>query len=313
MRILAAEDDRVALALLRRTLEKLGHEVETVEDGQAALDTLRTRPFDVLISDRIMPRLCGLDLCRALRALDGPYVYYVMLTAMDSREDMVAGMEAGVDEYLAKPLDPIELRARLIAAERIVGLHRSLVEQRQALERLNHELWEHARIDALTHIGNRQRMEEDLAAMHDRVSRYGHSYAVGLCDVDWFKIYNDTCGHQAGDAALAAVARVLDDETRAGDSVYRYGGEEFLVLLAEQSLASAYIAMQRMCRAVDSLGIAHPGLDPAGVVTISCGISGCSLAEPKSVQELLGEADAALYRAKERGRNRVVCHGWEPG
>ncbi|MCC7493294.1 MAG: diguanylate cyclase [Fimbriimonadaceae bacterium] len=310
MRILVAEDDGISRTLLVRSLEKLGHTVTAAEDGEVAWQRFGEGDFEAIVSDWMMPGTDGLELCRRVRAAtDRPYTYFMLLTALDATSHLVSGMEAGADDYLTKPLNRDALSARLIAAERIIGLHRQLTEQNIALAALNSELYNEGRMDALTRVGNRLRMNEDLAAVHDRVNRYGHRYCVALCDIDYFKRYNDSCGHQAGDEALRAVATSLAQQSRVSDAVYRYGGEEFLVVLPEQTVETAEIAMERMRHAIEALQIAHPGREPAGVVTISCGLAEHSQGLAQTYEELLRRADVALYEAKQGGRNQVVVAG----
>lgn len=313
MHILIADDERVNQLVLKRALERLGHDCEVVANGEEAWNAYRDTHFDVVISDWMMPVLDGIDLCQRVREMgQEPYTYFVMVTSMDGRANLVAGMQAGVDDYITKPVDAEELRARLIAAERHVSLHRQLLDQRAELARLNKELYDFGRIDALTGVPNRQKMTEDLGRINDEIKRYGHSYAFALCDVDFFKRYNDTCGHQAGDVALRAVAQSLQRQNRASDMTYRYGGEEFLVVLPEQTPQGAAIGMERMRTTVERLGIPHPGKTPPGVITFSCGISIFRHDSEGSVDDVLRQADDALYRAKEQGRNCIVCYEPEP-
>jgi len=313
MRILVAEDDRISRTVLVRSLERLGYECECADDGLDALNKHESGGFDMIISDWMMPAIDGAELCRRVRSRDDStgagYTYFVMLTALESKESFVAGMEAGADDYLTKPLDRDQLRARLITADRIMTLHSKLATQTRELEQLSKKLYDEGRIDSLTHVGNRLRMQEELSALHDRSVRYGHRFCVALCDIDHFKAYNDTCGHQAGDETLRAVAQCLDHQTRLGDSVYRYGGEEFLVMLPEQTLDRAAVAMERMRHAVEALEIAHPDSTAAAVVTISGGIAYLGPDDPKTIEELLKQADTALYRSKEGGRNQMTLHG----
>lgn len=308
MHFLIAEDDAVSRTLLQRAVERLGHTVVAAADGDQAWAAFESDVFDVVISDWIMPTIDGLELCRRIReASDEHYTYFILLTALDGRDNFVAGMMAGADDYLTKPLDREAMKARLIAADRIMSLHRKLADQNRQLGELNQRLYDEGRVDPLTRVGNRLRMTEELAQVHDRVQRYGHAYCVALCDIDYFKKYNDTCGHQAGDETLRAVAQCLAHENRAGDAVYRYGGEEFLVLLPEQTPSTAYIAMDRRRAAIEAMAIPHPGKTPPGVVTISAGVSWFKPGSGATVEEVLKEADDALYRAKEQGRNRVMA------
>jgi PleD family two-component response regulator len=139
------------------------------------------------------------------------------------------GVGEGADDYLVKPVDLFDLRSRLIAAQRVTGLHAELARHRAEVAHL-------ARHDPLTQLGNRRSLDEDLTVLHARSLRYGRSYGLAICDIDCFKAYNDTVGHQAGDRALAAVAATIARQVRAGDGVYRYGGEEFVLVLPEQTL-----------------------------------------------------------------------------
>jgi len=174
---------------------------------------------------------------------------------------------------------------------------------------LHRRLHDDARHDTLTGLGNRLRLAEDLEALCGRVERYGHSYCVALFDLDDFKGYNDGAGHLGGDGTLRTVAAALQQQIRSGDAVYRYGGEEFLVLLPEQTLESAGLAAERLRAAVEGLGLAHPA---GGVVTVSAGVAELheKASRPDQVFEL---ADQAMYRAKENGRNRVEVHSSSTG
>jgi diguanylate cyclase (GGDEF)-like protein/PAS domain S-box-containing protein len=173
----------------------------------------------------------------------------------------------------------------------------------EELKRLNAELYRTSRRDHLTGLKNRLQLQEDLEVMRDRSRRYGHSYCVAMCDVDHFKAYNDHHGHLAGDQALKRVAETIRAQCRVGDIAYRYGGEEFLIVFPEQTLESAQIAMERIRGAVESMGIPRAG--GGGAVTISGGVAVLYPNEEKTLDRLLQEADAALYRSKETGRNRV--------
>ncbi len=308
MRILIAEDDAVSRTILRRAVEKVGHECLAAADGEEAWGLYKENPdIDVIISDWMMPGVDGLELCRRVRdhGREG-YTYFIFLTALGDKEHLLIGLEAGADDYLSKPLDRDELQVRLISASRVTALHRRLVYQNNELERLNRKLFEQSREDPLTHLGNRLRLREDLETLSAQVERYGHSYCVMLCDIDFFKPYNDAYGHLAGDLVLEKVAGVISENLRMGDMAYRYGGEEFLIILPEQTLEFARAAAERLRRRVEDLAILHEAKTPPGVVTISVGLAGLLPGERKPVEELLKEADDALYGAKEAGRNRVV-------
>jgi diguanylate cyclase (GGDEF)-like protein/PAS domain S-box-containing protein len=169
-----------------------------------------------------------------------------------------------------------------------------------------------ARLDPLTGLGNRRALQEDLEFLEQRVSRYGHRYCIALFDVDHFKAYNDTYGHQAGDEVLQAVAAQLKHLARGGDALYRYGGEEFLCVFPEQSLATGTKAVQRMRVGIETLAIEHTGAPLGGVLTISAGLAMLDPGHTRSAGEVLKEADEALYRAKQLGRNRVEQAVFQP-
>jgi two-component system cell cycle response regulator len=310
LKVLIAEDDAISRTILRKAVEKFGHECLTAEDGEKAWELFRSTPeVDVVISDWMMPGLDGPEFCRRVRMTNsGWYTFFIFLTALGDKAHLLEGMRAGADDYLAKPLDREQLQMRLIAASRVNELHRKLAEQRAELERLNGELFEMSRLDPLTGLGNRLRLREDLETLGARVERYGHTYCALLCDIDFFKPYNDSYGHLAGDEVLERLARLISENLRAGDMAYRYGGEEFLIILPEQSLESATVAAERLRRSVEELVIPHEAKTPPGVVTISVGLAALPAGKSKPIDEMLKEADAALYDAKEAGRNRVVAY-----
>ncbi len=308
MKILIAEDDAVSRTILRRAVEKIGHECLAAADGEEAWNLYKETPdIDVIISDWMMPGVDGLELCRRVRG-DGRvgYTYFIFLTALGDREHLLQGLEAGADDYLSKPLDRDELGMRLTSALRVTDLHRRLAFQNNELEELNRMLFEQSRQDPLTSLGNRLRLREDLQVLQSRTERYGHSYAAVLCDVDFFKAYNDRYGHLAGDEALRRVAETLATSSRREDAVYRYGGEEFVLLSDDQRLSGAVAAAERCRQAVESLALLHAAAPTMGIVTISVGIAEFRLADHADSDAVLLEADGALYRAKRQGRNRVV-------
>jgi two-component system, cell cycle response regulator len=305
MKILIADDSPTPRLMLQRELEGLGHECIVACDGTEAWEVFQGSGVDVVISDWMMPGMDGDELCRRVRAdTAAPYAYFILHTSLEDLKHVVQGMQAGADDYLTKPFQLDQLATRLIAADRITALHRQLASQQTELKRLNEMLFQDSRHDRLTGLGNRRRMDEDLARFADLSRRYDYQLAVVLFDVDRFKQYNDTAGHAAGDEVLRSVATTLAEQCRGGDSAYRYGGEELLVAFPEQNLDNGTIAAERMRMAIEALGIPHPGLTPPGVVTVSGGVA--CLGPDETVASLLSRADTALYRAKRDGRNRIV-------
>ena len=311
--VLVVDDDVSARAALTLAVRTLGYPCRGAIDGEDAWRMHRERPADVVLCDWEMPRTNGLELCRRLRSHGGSALpYFVFTSALADREHVLAGIGAGADAYLAKPIDLDLLAARLGTAERLVRENKRLHEENRRLRRDSQRLYVASRVDALTGLGNRRRLDDDLAAFGARANRYGQVVSAGLCDVDRFKIYNDHFGHLAGDEVLRRIARAIAGELRAGDAAYRFGGEEFLVILAGQALSSATVAMERLRRAVELLAIP---MHPSGVVTISIGVAERHAGEAAATQPesalvdraWLERADQSLYAAKGRGRNRVVA------
>ncbi len=305
MLVLVADDDTSCRLVARAAVEQLGHECLAAEDGEKAWELLTERAVDVLITDWMMPGLDGPELCRRVRSSDEHgYTYIIIATARSERDDIIAGMQAGADDFLAKPLDPFDVRTRLIAATRVTALHRQIAEFRDELELLNVALGVQARTDPLTRLGNRLRLHEDLEAAHARARRYRHPYSVAICDIDFFKRYNDTHGHLQGDDVLRQVAAAIAGQCRVNERAYRYGGEEFVIIYDQEALPGAIIAGDRLRHAVEELAI--PQGDGPAVVTISVGIATWDPANARDADMVLKEADAALYEAKDAGRNCVV-------
>ncbi len=307
MRVLIADDDATSRLVLKAMVANLGHECLVAADGAEAWELLSSAHVDVLLSDWMMPGLDGPELCRRVRKrVGGSYVYVVLITGLGEPERVLEGMNAGADDYLVKPLDPFTMQARLVAAERVTALQRQVAEFRARLEEANLELRSQTLTDALTGLGNRRRMEEDLARAHARALRFDRTYGVALFDIDHFKLYNDSYGHLAGDDALREVAHCLDSAVRAGETVYRYGGEEFLLLLPECNIDEVVVATVRICEAVSAAALPHEARPTAPhLVTLSAGVSCRETGSLLSAPDLLRRADKALYEAKSAGRNRV--------
>ncbi len=307
MRVLIADDDVTSRLMLEAVVSKLGHECLVAHDGSRAWEVLCSEPIDVLLTDWLMPGIDGPELCRRVRhELNDSYTYVVLVTRIGHPELILEGMGSGADDYLIKPADPFAVQTRMVAAERVTTLHRQLVSVRSQLEHANLELLGQSLTDALTGLGNRRRMEEDLERTHARAQRAGRAYAMALFDIDHFKLYNDHHGHPAGDEALRRVAQCLDKFSRTDETVYRYGGEEFLLLLPDCSVEDAATAARRLRRSVAAMELPHnarPTTPP--VVTLSGGVSCWVPGSPLCVADLLQRADDALFQAKAAGRNRV--------
>lgn len=300
MKVLVADDDPETRLLARQVVEDMGHECLEASTVDEALEMFTRLHPQMLLLDRRMPPGDGLQVCQVVRQAEAEnhtYAYVVMLTSLTSHEDMLAGIEAGADDYVLKPLDPFLLKSQLLVAQRVTRLHMKLERSRVLLR-------EQAATDPLTGLRNRLGLSDELDRLHQLSVRHGRHYSLAMCDIDHFKQYNDTYGHQAGDRALQALAAVLAGFGRREDSAYRYGGEEFLLVLPEQSAVPATAALQRLRTAVEGLGIQHAG-SPHGVLTISVGAASFVPGSLLEGEALLNSADAALYEAKSAGGNRV--------
>jgi diguanylate cyclase (GGDEF)-like protein len=305
MKVLIADDSPAHLLALQKAVTALGHDCLVAKDGDEAWEKFNSRNPEVVISDWVMPGIEGDELCRRIRDAGGPYCYVIVLTSLDDKRHVMEGMNAGADDYLAKPLDADDLEARMAAAARVTKLHARIDRQQEELEGLRREQEELARQDPLTGIGNRLRMSEDLDRIDSQLSReHGAGYAILMCDVDRFKTYNDHRGHQEGDRVLRTVAQAIASACRGGDAVYRYGGEEFAVVLAEQDGVGAPTAGERFRQAVEDLKMEHPAPEQ-DQVTISVGVARRE-GGAASWEDVVRLADEALYRAKSEGRNRVL-------
>jgi diguanylate cyclase (GGDEF)-like protein len=296
VRILIADDDPVSRRLLEATLVRLGHEVEAVPDGLEAIEAFRSADSPRLaILDWIMPGADGLAVCRAVRDQGGPYVYVILLTARDRHEDMLAALDAQCDDFLRKPFDSVELRARIRSGERVLDLQQKLLD---AQEQLRHD----ATHDRLTGLWNRSMIVDELEREISRSKREKRTLTILIGDVDHFKDVNDTYGHAAGDEVLRETATRMAGVRRHYDSIGRYGGEEFLLILPGCDLHQAVPVAERVRCTVSAEPVSiGPVKWP---LTISVGVASASPSTPDAAT-LIAAADEALYRAKARGRNRV--------
>jgi len=298
-KILLADDEPIARTMFQHWLTGWGYDVVAVKDGEAALEALEAdREIRLAVVDWIMPKLDGVEVCRRIRAgPNEPYIYIVLLTARDNKTDIVEGLDAGADDYLVKPCNPLELKVRLRAGGRVVDLQEQLVAAR---ETLRYE----AMHDSLTGLLNRRAVLEQLEREMTRSIRHASPLAVLVGDLDHFKIVNDTHGHAAGDAVLREVARRMKECVRAYDSLGRLGGEEFLCVLPDCTTSMGLSVAQRIASALEKAPIVTPsGPVP---VTISIGVASTEQGGPEAADLLVRAADAALYRAKAAGRARAA-------
>ncbi len=304
-RILVVDDHEDNVEVLRARLEARGYDVRGANSGQEALDTINEWIPDLVLLDVMMPDMDGLEVVRRLKAdTNLPFIPVIMQTALDSTERMVAGLEAGADDYVTKPINFAELEARVRSLLRIKKLQQALSEREKELSVMNDTLLHISMTDGLTGVDNRRSLEQRLHEMFEHSLRLHEPIACVMCDIDHFKKVNDTYGHAAGDEVLKQFAEILKDEAREIDRVGRYGGEEFLLLLPGTVLDSAVTFAERLRQRVDDHTFSFEG----GTLerTMSCGVAAWPHPRVSGREEMLKAADDALYVAKELGRNRVV-------
>ncbi|MDC9725395.1 MAG: diguanylate cyclase [Gammaproteobacteria bacterium] len=307
MKVLLAEDSKTNQILIRAYIEEAGHDIVIVSDGQQAIEQFQNERPDLVLMDIIMPVKDGIEAAKEIRVLceqDGDWVPIVFLSAMTESKDIVHAIDAGGDDYLTKPVEAVVLNAKLRAMERIADM-------RQQLKKANRELLRMTVRDGLTGIANRRHFDEVISREVRRAIRAGSSVSLVMCDIDYFKPYNDNYGHQAGDDCLKYVARTMAKVSkRPGDLVARYGGEEFALILPETELSGAQAIAENVRVAVDKLDLSHQYSLVSDHITLSCGVTTVSPTKGDdvavTVKQLIKTADKGLYLAKEQGRNQVV-------
>jgi diguanylate cyclase (GGDEF)-like protein len=298
-RILVVDDNRDNVEIIATRLRFRGYDVIETTNGQEALHAVRTQKPDLILLDVMLPDIDGYEIARRIKGADDlPFIPIILVTARDSTQDKVAGLDAGADDYLTKPINFPELEARVRSMLRIKALQDELEEKNRELERLSIS-------DGLTGLYNHRHIHGLLQEEFERADRTGERLTVAMFDLDRFKSVNDTHGHQAGDRVLEQFADILRETAREIDRLGRYGGEEFMVILPDTSIEDGVVFVERVRREVAR----HPfaiGKDESISMTTSCGVSTYPhelISDPETLVRL---ADEALYSAKATGRNRVV-------
>lgn len=298
VKILIAEDDPTTRQLLKSILVKWGYDVIDTSNGNEAWQALQAEEAPRLaILDWKMPGMDGTEICRKVRQeVNEHYIYIILLTARDRDEDLIAGMEAGADDYITKPFKTSELRVRLRAGRRIVELQNELIAAREILKR-------QAAYDSLTGLLNHGEILRILKNELAKADREGNSVGLIMADIDSFKKINDTYGHMAGDVVLRLTSERMHSLMRSYDFVGRYGGEEFMIILPGFDLQGAVALAERLRQSINDEGMNTPeGMIP---VTISLGVTLSDMERKLDMEALIKAADSALYKAKKNGRNRV--------
>lgn len=290
--VLLVEDSPLQRKILAGYLTGEGIEVITASDGEEALRVAEKQKPDLVLLDIVLPGMDGFEVCRHIKdnpgLKDTPVVF---ITSRQGREERIRGLECGADDFLIKPVDKRELLIRT----------RSLLRRKQLMDTLVNQ----ASRDPLTGLYNRRQLALDLQRELSRAKRYSTPLALIMADVDFFKNYNDTNGHLAGDEILRQLAGLFVSNTRDMDTVYRYGGEEFIILLPQTDLAGAVAVAEKLRQKVEKHSFPHGEKQPGGRLTISLGVA-VYPDHAKDAQGLILGADRAMYRAKKEGRNRYA-------
>lgn len=299
--ILIVDDNRLQRSVLEANLKAAGYEVVAAENGLEALEIFRKGYYPIVMTDWVMPEMSGLELCRAIREDDsGRYTYIIILTSLDSKNDIIAGLEAGADEYLVKPAHQAELTARLKTARRILDLEQSQQRYIETIKNLS-------LVDPVAGVFSRRYMDERIQQEIKRAYRYERSISVILVGINLFEQIVVTHGHYAGDVVIKACADSLVEAVRKDvDWVARYGQDSFAAILPETDSAGAMIVAKRLRLRIASLVMNM--YDKEIKVTATFGVSGFTASQQKpgfSADILLDKADHNLYLAKEEGGNTI--------
>ncbi len=303
--ILIVDDHEDNIEVLRVRLESWGYGTDACYSGLEALAYVEATPPDLILLDVMMPEISGIEVARRVKGNKAlPFIPIIMQTALDSTEDKVEGLEAGADDYITKPIDFAELKARLRSMLRIKRLQEALEEREKELLEMNERLRFMSQTDALTGLDNRRYLNERIDEMFQHAQRLNEPFSLVMCDLDKFKSVNDTYGHQAGDEVLKQLAAILKEEAREIDRVGRYGGEEFMLLLPGTVLDAAVTFAERVRKRIAGNTFTFDG----GTLqrTASFGVSGWPHPGIDDSDALVRTADDALYVAKETGRDRVI-------
>jgi two-component system chemotaxis response regulator CheY len=295
--ILVVDDSAVARKLVEHTLPEDQFELILAKTGREALELFAEHRPGLIITDWLMPDLSGVEVCERIRAdFSDSFTYIILLTGISEKEEIVKGLQSGADEFLTKPFDPAELRARIGVGRRIVELHRELEANNRLLEQLS-------LTDSLTGLPNRRAIEEWAKHQLNSAARHDFPLWVIMTDLDKFKSINDTYGHEAGDVVLKGFAETLNSHSRQCDITGRLGGDEFLLVMTHAGATGAQLAIERIREQVEAKKFDFRG-NSIGV-TASFGIAGFQRGQETDFERLVVRADAALYAAKRQGGNRI--------
>jgi two-component system, cell cycle response regulator len=298
--ILVVDDSPVYRKLVEQSLPQDKYSILCANNGREAIKIFAKHLPALVITDWTMPDISGIELCRLIRDdFKEHSTYVILVTSHAEKERVIEGLAAGADDYLTKPFHPEELVARVGVGRRILELHRQIEAKNRQLEQL-------ALTDALTGLPNRRAIDVWINRQLSAAARHDFRVWVAMADLDFFKGINDTYGHDAGDTVLKRFAEVLKANTRQSNICGRLGGEEFLLVFTHIGQAQAKMAIDRLRAQFEANEFSFDR--GATAVTASFGVAGFHGTRPPAFSALLNRADAALYTAKKKGRNRVEFH-----
>ncbi len=316
MNILVADDEIAIRELVGEILEGEGHEVTLAEDGEDALEKFKRTWHEIVFSDIRMPKMNGIKLLEAIKEINAN-TQFVVMTSHASIDNSIDALKKGAFDYILKPFDDLDIVsdaanraiANLSGIRRQQYLLNTLARQNQELDSLNKEFREMAIRDGLTGLFNHRYAKDRLDEEFDRSMRFGRELTVLFMDLDHFKFFNDTHGHQAGDEILQILAGLMMKNVRESDTLARWGGEEFIVIAPETSEEEGCVLAEKIRKAVAEHAFPHADKQPLGMVSLSIGMSSRS-EKTENAEKLLRFADDAVYAAKDSGRNRTIyCRG----
>jgi diguanylate cyclase (GGDEF)-like protein len=302
-RILVVEDSMSQAEAVKGFLERSGYEVLHVEDGKSAIREAVSGEVDLILLDLLLPDMSGVEVCRWLKLNRATrMIPILMLTSKGEVEDRVSGLEAGAEDYLSKPYSEMELNARIFALLRTKALQDELSETNARLQELLADVEMLARTDPLTKLYNRRHIQEYVDREIKAAWRYGSPLSLLMIDIDRFKEINDHYGHRSGDSVLEEISNIIRENVREVDTVGRWGGEEFVVVLPRCTKQDAELLANRILH-----GVARNEFNatPDVKVTVSIGVAGIPDQAAETSDSLLDAADRAMYMAKKEGRNKV--------
>ncbi|KAA3652714.1 MAG: diguanylate cyclase [Calditrichaeota bacterium] len=311
-RVLVVDDVPVNIQLLTTHLKAAGYEVIPARDGEEALVLVQESKPDLILLDVMMPKINGFEVCERIKSNSATeYIPVIMVTALNDIEHKIRGEEAGADDFISKPFNKMELLIRVRSLLRIKLLHDQLSEKIAELALAKERLRQLAITDGLTRLYNHRHFKEVLLLELDRAKRHNQNISVVMIDIDHFKCYNDTHGHQAGDVLLQKISRLYAENIRKIDLAARYGGEEFVLVLIETDKEAATIAANKIRSIIEQFPFENEQTQPNGKITVSMGVA----TFPEDAHDfdgLVGVADRRLYMAKDNGRNQVAVVDIEP-